>query len=352
MTDAAEFILPIGHDAQAQALLPLIAGQKLPQTLLLHGPKGIGKALFARQLACYLLGGGTGEGGLFGPATLEVDPQSPTVSRVLAGSHGDYLLIEPEFSGQNQTPIIKIDAARKVAEFFSKTAAESNWRVVIVDGAEALNPNAANALLKTVEEPPLNGLMILVSHQPGKLLPTLLSRCRKIGFKAPSESFFSNILQSNEAETLSDTLHMLYVLSHGSPGKAIQLQSLQGDAMYAKLVTLFEGYPSKPHSHISSMAAHIEKHAKQGGWIIWCELWLTFLERLNLAAISALGPEALSGEEACLQRLAAARAEGFWQEVRTTSIALIGKANGLHLDRKQVINSLIAMAFNEVELAA
>ncbi len=352
MTDASEFIIPIGHDQQAQGLLPLIAGQKLPQTLLLHGPKGIGKALFARQLACYLLGGGTGEGGLFGPATLEVDPQSPTVSRVLAGSHGDYLLIEPEFSGQNQTPIIKIDAARKVAEFFSKTAAESNWRIVIVDGAEALNSNAANALLKTVEEPPLNGLMILVSHQAGKLLPTLLSRCRKIGFKAPCEDVFYKILQGFIEGISSDTLRALYVLSHGSPGKAIQLQSLQGDAMYAKLVALFEGYPSKPLSHIGRMAAQIEKHAKQGGWVIWCELWLSFLERLNLAAIGALGPEAMGGEEACLQRLAASQAEGFWHEVRAASIALIGKANGLHLDRKQVINSLIAMAYNEVELAA
>jgi DNA polymerase-3 subunit delta' len=347
MTELPEFILP-----QGQALLSLIAEQKLPQTLLLHGPKGIGKALFARQLACYLLGGGTGEGGLFGPATLEVDPQSPTVARVLAGSHGDYLLLEPEFSGQNQTPIIKIDAARKVAEFFSKTAAESNWRVVIVDGAEALNPNAANALLKTVEEPPLNALMILVSHQSGKLLPTLLSRCRKIAFNAPSEEDFQAILQYDIEENSSDTLNMLYVLSHGSPGKAIQLHSQQGEQMYAKLVSLFEAYPSKAHSQIASMAAHIEKHAKQGGWVTWCELWLAFLQRLNLAAIGALGPEALNGEKHCLERLAAAQPEGFWQEVRTCSIGLIGKANGLHLDRKQVINSLIAMAFNEVELAA
>lgn len=352
VTQVSSWRAPLGHAVQEQLLLALLADHKLPQTLLFHGAKGIGKASFAKQLSCYLLAGGDGQAGLFGEASMALPENSPTVARVLAHSHADFLLIEPEFSGQNQTPIIKVDAARKVADFFSKTAGESSWRVALIDGADALNVNAANALLKIVEEPPLNGVLILVAHQAGKLLPTLLSRCRKLAFKAPDEATFFSIMQEHHCAAACEDLRALYVLCAGSPGRALFLDSLDLTQAYRGFLDLLDDYPHKSATKVSKIAAQLEKQVKNGAWAPWCELWLLLLERLNLAAVDALEAGAFDGEIALLQRVSAQHSTRFWQDLHAASRTLVAQAHGLHLDRKQVIQSLISMAFNELELAA
>lgn len=348
---AAHLRMPLGHAAQEQALLRLLSEGNFPQTLLFHGSKGIGKAMFAQCLATYLLTGGTGQAGLFGEASLQPAPEHSAIqARVLGRSHGDLLWIEPEFSGQNQTPIIKVDAARKVAEFFSKTAAESAYRIAVIDGADALNMNAANALLKIVEEPPVNGLIILISHHIGKMLPTLLSRCRKMAFLPPKEDDFMAILQNDIADISSEMSRSLYHLAQGSAGRALQLHSLDMLRSYERFLELLADYPRLSASKMAQIAADVEKGVKNGAWGVWGELWLLLIARLNLASAGIAPEEIMKAEAALLQHVSHMQTPEFWQECYQASGELLAAAHGLHLDRKQVIQSLAGMLFNDLEL--
>lgn len=351
MSHPRENLNALGHEKQQASLLSMIEHKKLAQTLLFHGPQGIGKATLAYQLACYLLGGAAPDDGLFGPQGLTIDRESAAVRRVIAGSHGDLLVIEPEFSGQNLLPVIKVEAARKVAGFYSKTASESDWRVVIVDGADALNVNAANALLKVVEEPPLNALMILIAHHPGRLLPTLTSRCRQLAFRAPNHEQFQQVLELQQDVDISQ-LAPLYVLSHGSPGQAVALAELESVQTYADILSVFRQYPEPNDAAMKDLNARIEKQAKNGGWANWCQLWQLFLQRVVLASQGALGQAVLHDEPEVLARLYATCSVTFWQELLAASTALISQSHTLHLDRKHVIQRLMHQAFQRLELAA
>lgn len=343
---------PQGHEAQEAALLSLLERDRLPQTLLFHGPQGVGKATFAYQLACYLLGGGAPSDGLFGPAGLSVDEAAAPVKRVRHGSHGDLLVIEPEFSGQNQTPVIKVDAARRAGVFLSKTAAESKRRLVLIDGADALNISAANALLKIVEEPPLDAVMILIAHQPGRLLPTLLSRCRKLAFRAPDRAAFGRILKAGGAGLSEDEADALYTLAAGSPGAALELASYEALASYEEIIALFEQGGAPPPGYLGAVHKRVEKHAKSGGWPVWCRLWCGFLSRVVLAAHELAEPPVSAREAACLAQCARDRPPAYWQEALSASQRLCAQSAALHLECKHVIHSLIAIAFNERTLAA
>ncbi len=113
--------------------------------------------------------------------TLEVDPSDPVARHVAAGAHGGLLTLErtPNDKGVMRT-VITVDQTRETIAFFGSTAAVEGWRVCIVDTVDELNPNAANALLKVLEEPPRQSLFLLVSHAPARVLPTIQSRCRKL----------------------------------------------------------------------------------------------------------------------------------------------------------------------------
>ena len=150
----------IAHGAAEKQLLALIAAKRLPHALLLTGPRGIGKATLAYRLARFLLAPPAAGGSLFGeelPAeSLHVAPAHPTFRRVAAGSHPDLLVLEGRGHQGGG------DAQGR--EFLSLTPAEGEWRVVIIDCADAMNRSAANALLKTLEEPPSAG--VAAAHQP------------------------------------------------------------------------------------------------------------------------------------------------------------------------------------------
>jgi DNA polymerase-3 subunit delta' len=173
------------------------APDRLPHALLLHGPRGIGKQEFAGALGQWLLCEAPGTtGGCGGCTACRWQEQ---------GSHPDFRLIEPaapgaadeavsvgrEPGGQKEGErkggkLITIGEIRELGEFLSLAAHQGGWRVVVIHPAEALNPAAANALLKTLEEPPQRVLLILIAHQPRRLLPTVLSRCRKLAMAMPS----------------------------------------------------------------------------------------------------------------------------------------------------------------------
>jgi len=151
------------------------AAGRLPHALLLSGPAGLGKGLFARGLARALLCERPDAGG-------EACGQCRSCRLFRAGSHPDYSVVQPEEDGR----IIKVDQIRALCAFLGYTAQYGGYKIALLEPADRLNVNAANSLLKTLEEPPGNSLLLLVTAQPAWLPATVRSRCQKIGFDPPA----------------------------------------------------------------------------------------------------------------------------------------------------------------------
>src|SRR5262249_29090682 len=138
---------------------------------------------------------------------------------------------------------IVVDDTREIAGFFRLTAAEGGWRIVIVDGAEEMNRNAANALLKILEEPPRHGLLLLVSHHPGRLLPTIRSRCRRLSLSALPQAVVMRLLHHYRPELAEEEGEAVAELTEGSIGRALELADAGGLALYHSLLEMMSQMP-------------------------------------------------------------------------------------------------------------
>ncbi len=168
---------------QWQLLGGMLSADRMPHSLLLAGPSEIGKRHFAKALAqrmlCRSPEGGYGCGAC------------KACHLMVAGTHPDWSVLEPEAAGK----AIKVDAIRALESLAATTAQQSGWRIVMIEPAETMNVNAANALLKTLEEPGAKTLLILVSHNTSGVLPTVRSRCRLMPFTLPDQNFVIPWLQ-------------------------------------------------------------------------------------------------------------------------------------------------------------
>jgi DNA polymerase-3 subunit delta' len=194
----------------------------------------VGKATFAYRAARRLLGARADPShGLLG-----ADPADPVARQIAARAHPDLLVLERDAEGAGPRKSIPVDEARQLPEFFSKSPANAAYRVAIVDAADDLNVNAANAVLKTLEEPPPKGVLLLVSHRPGALLPTLRSRCRRLAFAPPPEPETAPWLMAQTGLSL-ETAQTLLAIARGAPGRALRLAqagALEIDAAAQALV--------------------------------------------------------------------------------------------------------------------
>src|ERR1700733_6152936 len=166
----------LGHEDAEATMLDALRTGRMHHAWLITGPEGVGKATLAYRFARRLLAGRSADD------TLALDPADPIFRRVAAASHADLLTIERAYDEKRKRmkTQIAVDDVRRINGFMSLTPAEGGWRVVIVDGAEELNQNSANALLKGLEEPPPRAVLLLACAAPGRLLPTIRSRCRRL----------------------------------------------------------------------------------------------------------------------------------------------------------------------------
>src|SRR5438876_10193550 len=171
-----------GHREAEAALLNAYRSGRIPHAWLIGGAQGIGKATLAYRMARFVLAHRNPTASDAQSAdTLWVDPSDPVARHVAAGAHGGLLTLERTLNDRGvMRAVITVDETRETISFFGSTAAIEGWRVCIVDTVDELNPNAANALLKILEEPPQQSLFLLVSHAPARVLPTIQSRCRKL----------------------------------------------------------------------------------------------------------------------------------------------------------------------------
>ncbi|NEX91394.1 DNA polymerase III subunit delta' [Caulobacter sp. 17J65-9] len=223
-----------GPDAPERAFIDALERGRLHHAWLLSGPEGVGKATFAYRAARRLLGAAeTPSMGLLGAAP------SDAVSRLItAQSHPDLIVLERAVVDGKTKKFISVDDARVLPEFFSKAPSRAAYRVAIVDAVDDMNINAANALLKTLEEPPERGVLFLVSHSPGKLLATIRSRCRRLPFMPWKTAEVAAFVHERAGVNLEDA-DRLAAMSGGAPGRALTLAGgpgLEFDDMAQALV--------------------------------------------------------------------------------------------------------------------
>src|SRR5947209_6591439 len=199
----------LGHPEAEATILAAIRAGRMHHAWLITGPEGIGKATLAYRFARRLLAGRPTED------SLALDPANPVFRRVAANSHSDMLTIERVFNEKTKRmkTQIAVEDVRKINGFMSLTPAEGGWRVVVVDGAEELNPASANALLKILEEPPPRSVLLLVCAAPGRLLPTIRSRCRRLRLTPLADEPMDELLVQYLPQLTADDRGRLITLS-------------------------------------------------------------------------------------------------------------------------------------------
>lgn len=334
------------HAAQAEFLTALRSG-RMHHAWLITGPRGVGKATLAWKLAAYLLSHPAGHvptSGLFGeddPAELlSTDPDSPVRRRLAALSEPGLMLVRrgPNDKGDRLETQITVKVVRKLKDFFHLSATEGGRRVVIVDPADEMNVNAANALLKELEEPPKNAVFFILSHQPQRLLPTIRSRCRvlRLGPLLPGE--LAAALEQAGIDPGEDQAE-LAALAAGSAGDAARLMTLDGLAMWQQLTRLLAKAPGFDRQQAMALAdSFLGRDAEQR-----LDLFLTLLD-LMLARLAKAGIDsAVSGavsdsERAMLARLSPdAHAASGWAEAAHQLMARARHGRAVNLDPASLI---------------
>jgi len=224
----------VGHDAEEAAFADALRGGRMHHAWLLAGPKGLGKATLAYRVARAALGAKR-----IGPRPLDVDPEDPIARRVMALSHPDLFVLRRGLNDRGKPRReIAVDDARELGHFFSLAPSEGGMRVAIVDAVDDLNRNAANAILKTLEEPPARSILLLVCNAPGAILPTIRSRCRRLALRT---------LSDDEVKKASGADAGIVALAKGRPGRAIALKAQGVDTAGAD--------PKRAHSEIARGAS-------------------------------------------------------------------------------------------------
>jgi DNA polymerase-3 subunit delta' len=217
----------IGQDAALAIVSRALRQGRPPQAWLIAGPPGVGKATLAYRIARYLLAyGATADG----PADLSVPAKHPACVQVAAGSHPGLLVlkrgVDPETGKASN--VLSVGEVRRLTGFFGMTAGAGGWRVVIIDSADDMNDAAANALLKMLEEPPARAMLLVLANAPGRLLPTIRSRCQRLNLRPLAESEEEKELADLFPEMNAEERAVLARLSGGSLGAAIKLASGEG----------------------------------------------------------------------------------------------------------------------------
>jgi DNA polymerase-3 subunit delta' len=216
-----------GHAGAERALLDAYRSGRLPHAWLIGGPAGIGKATLVYRMARFVLAHPDPAVPAVQSATsLALDPSHPTVRRIARQAHPDLLVLERVINSETGKlfTVIRVDDVRRTIPFFGSTAGEGGWRVCIVDTADELNDSSANALLKLLEEPPPRALFLILSHVPGRLLPTIRSRCRRLDLRPLDLADVTRAAATALGESTDDgKIKAAAAAADGSVGRAITL---------------------------------------------------------------------------------------------------------------------------------
>lgn len=304
----------IGQGAAEAAFLQAYNGGRLHHGWMITGPRGVGKATLAWKIARFLLATPEADGGMFAPAppdSLDIADSHPIARRMAALSEPRMFLLRRAYDEKKAKlqDIISVDEVRKMKNFFALSAADGGRRVAIIDAVDEMNPSAANALLKLLEEPPKGVTLLLISHQPAKLLPTIRSRCRELRLGPLSADDLSDALTMAGGEVAPESRAALAELAGGSVGEAFRMTNLEGLALYGKLVALMATLPRMDRPRALALAEAGAGRGAEAQFDLIVTLLDLFLARLARAGTLGLcPPEAARGEAEVIARLSPAPA--------------------------------------------
>lgn len=367
--------LLLGHGRAEAQVRRWIDEGRLGHALLICGPWGIGKATWAFRIARSLLrlGTGTADGGiravevgqgeqqdlLWTPARVATAPEASSSTEVedqifrwvASAAHPDLLTVERRFDekrGRQLTEIV-VEDVRKIGTFLASSAARGGWRVVVVDAADEMNRNAANALLKVLEEPGAKSLIILVAHQPGLLPATVRSRCRRVVLRPLDNDVLDRLIVRYQPEVSDPDRTILTTLAEGSIGCALDLATADGLKAWRTLATMFAALADGDDRPLLAYASD-PPSSDADGFRVTAHLLSWWLRTLARAAAAGPGdPFSLAvppvpglGEGAVIvRRLAAAGTLDRWLKVWDKTHRLIGQAAAGNLDRKQALTTVL-----------
>jgi DNA polymerase-3 subunit delta' len=296
----------VGHEAARANIMSTLDAARLPSGIMLHGPRGIGKATLAFDIAREVFAR-TGD-------------ESPAhiAAQVAAGAYPNLRVLRkaPRETGKGFYTAIRVEEVRGLIEESRMTRGRAGFRIVIVDSIDDCNPSSANALLKILEEPPAETLFILVSHRPGGLLPTIRSRCHAVALRPLSEA--------DVREIVPNATHAAIELAGGIPRRAFEALAMGED----KGLTALQGWLRAPANGASAVylgVADVLAAEKDGaGYAFGKQMLLDWIaEEARIAAQSGGKPRLASAGE-------------LWEKAN----ALFADAEEYNLDARQTLISL------------
>ncbi len=353
----------IGHEAAEAAFLAAYEAGRMPHAWLIAGPRGIGKATLAFRIARFLLAqdrpAPDNAADLFGAPSapkatapagsgLFLAPDHPLYRRIAEGAHSDLRTLRRqvnERTGKLRGEIV-IEDVRAAIDFLRLTPAESAWRILIVDAADEMNRNAANALLKILEEPRANTLILLVAHAPGRLLPTLRSRCRRLDLAPLPMAALAEALRRHAPDLDAADGHLVAALAGGSLGRALALAD-GGIVWFREIAALLAHWPRLDTSRLHKSADQLAGKGGDADFPNAAELLDFWLKRcqVHIALGQAPETELFAGEAAVIRgfadRVGLDRCLTLWEKVTS----LFARVASVNLDRKQAwVTAWLAIA--------
>jgi DNA polymerase III subunit delta' len=326
-----------GHEEAERALARVYAQGRVPPAFLIGGARGLGKATLAYRFARVLLSG------------RPIDPEAPAplgpgagthAARLLAAqSHPDLLVLRRPYDEKTRKlkSQIPVDDVRKIHSLFGHRAGGLGYRVCIVDTADDLGTAAANALLKTLEEPPASAVFLLIAHAPSRLLPTIRSRCRRLMLKPLEAGAMERFLGAKLPALAPPERRALCELAGGRPGRALTLAEAEGLALYEEVTALLETAPKGDPARLHHFAERLSRPAEEQSYRTAMELLTGFIARAIEARAGLDAPPAEARIGALrVKLLGRGNLEGWaalWEKIHV----LVARADALSLDRRQVV---------------
>jgi len=356
-----------GHRAAEHAFLRALASGRLPHAWLITGTRGIGKATLAYRMARHLLVEGAPNASvapepvdlLFEQApaaydtvspsdTLDMPAGHPIFRRVAAGAHPDLRVLERavnEKTGRLRSEIL-VDDVRGIVDFLHMTPSESKWRVTIIDAAEDLNKNAANALLKILEEPRDRTAILLVSHAPGRLLPTIRSRCRRLELLPLDEPSLVRALDHFGVAIGEELKSRITYLAEGSIQRALDILEGDGENLLQRMGELFGSWPRFSteflHRFSDQLAARGAEQTFQIA-VTLLDIWMARFVKWSTTGQDG-GVELFPRETEIMARLKKAATADLWLDAWEKAHGILQQVESTNFDRKQaMLTALLAL---------